>query len=46
MKNIKQGDVFKLGEHIIACGDSLNTSFVSQVIGDKKIRAIISDPEY
>ena len=46
MKKIQQGNIYKLGEHIIACGNSLDASFVSKVIGDKKIRAIISDPPY
>ncbi len=44
--NIQQGDIYRLGEHVIACGDSLNQEFVSKVIGDKRIRAIISDPPY
>ena len=44
--NIKQGEIYKLGEHIIACGDSLNPDFVKKVIGNKKIRAIISDPPF
>ncbi len=43
---IQQGDIYKLGEHIIGCGDSLDAGFVSKVTGDKKIRAIISDPPY
>lgn len=46
MKNIQQGDIYTLGEHIIACGDSLDASFVSKVIGDKKIRCILTDPPY
>ena len=46
MKNTQQGDIYTLGEHIIACGDSLDTAFVSRVIGDKKIRAITTDPPY
>lgn len=43
---IKQGDIYKLGEHIIACGDALDTNFVNKVIGDRKIRAILTDPPY
>lgn len=43
---IKQGDIYKLGEHIIACGNSLDAEFVSKVIGDKKIRCILVDPPY
>jgi site-specific DNA-methyltransferase (adenine-specific) len=46
MTTIQQGDIWKIGEHVIACGDSLDPVFVSKVIGDKKIRAIISDPPY
>lgn len=44
--NIKQGDIWRLDEHVIACGDSLDPSFVSKVIGERKIRAIICDPPY
>lgn len=44
--NIQQGDIYTLGEHVIACGDALDAEFVNRVIGDKKIRAIISDPPY
>jgi hypothetical protein len=43
---IQQGDIYKLGEHIVGCGDALDAVFVNKVIGDKKIRAIISDPPY
>ncbi len=43
---IKQGDIWQLGEHIIGCGSSLDTAFVSKVVGDRKIRAIVSDPPY
>ena len=43
---INQGDIYKLGEHIIACGDALDVEFVNKVIGNIKIRAIISDPPF
>lgn len=43
---IQQGDIYKLVDHVIACGNSLDAGFVNKVIGDKKIRAIISDPPY
>lgn len=39
---INKGDIFKVGEQIIGCGDSTDSNFVSQVIGNKKIRAVIS----
>jgi len=44
--NIKQGDIWKIGEHVIACGNSLDSTFVSKVIRDKKIRCILVDPPY
>ncbi len=43
---IEQGDIFSIGEHIIACGDSLDATFVSRIIGEKKIRCILVDPPY
>ncbi len=46
METINNGDIFEIGEHVIACGDSLDTAFVKKVIGNKKIRAIITDPPY
>ena len=44
--NIKQGDIWKVGEHIVGCGDSLDATFVSKVIGDRKIRCILCDPPF
>jgi DNA modification methylase len=43
---VVQGDIWKIGEHIIACGDSLDPVFIGKVVGDKKIRAIVCDPPY
>jgi len=43
---INKGDVFKIGNHIIACGDSLDRVFVGRVIGEHKIRAVVTDPPY
>ncbi len=43
---ITKGDIFKIGNHIIGCGDSTDREFVSKVIGKNTIRAIISDPPY
>lgn len=41
-----KGDIFKIGEHIVACGDSLDRAFVSKVIGTHKVRAVVTDPPY
>ncbi len=43
---VQQGDIWMIGEHVIGCGDSLDAAFVSKIIGDKKIRAILCDPPY
>lgn len=43
---VNNGDIFKVGNHIIGCGDSTDREFVSKVIGKNKIRAIISDPPF
>jgi len=43
---INNGDVFKIGEHVVGCGDSTNKKFVLKVIGENKIRAIVCDPPY
>jgi DNA modification methylase len=43
---VKLGDIWKIGEHVIACGNSLDAGFVSKVIGDKKIRCILADVPY
>jgi hypothetical protein len=34
MKTTK-GDIFKVGDHVIACGDSLDRAFVGKVIGNR-----------
>lgn len=44
--NVHKGDIFKIGNHIIGCGDSTDKNFVSTVIGVNKIRVIITDPPY
>lgn len=43
---VKQGDIIKIDEHIVACGDAVDPAFVDRVIGEKKIRAIVTDPPY
>ena len=44
--SVESGEIYKVDEHIIACGDCLNSEFVSEVIGDQKVRAVITDPPY
>jgi DNA modification methylase len=43
---VTKGDIFKIGNHIVACGDSLDRAFVTKVIGKHTVRAIVTDPPY
>lgn len=44
--NIQPNDIYEINGHIIACGSSLDPLFVQKVIGDRKIRSVITDPPY
>lgn len=43
---IKCGDIFRVGNHVVACGDARDQEFVNRVIGKAKIKAVIVDPPY
>ncbi len=43
---VTNGDIFTVGDHIIACGDSFDRAFVGKVIGQHKIRVVVTDPPY
>ncbi len=43
---IKIGDIFKLGRHILACGNSQDKEFVAKTIASAKIKAVMCDPPY
>ncbi len=45
-RTIQPGDIWKVGEHIIGCGNALDTAFVNKIVADKKIRAILCDPPF
>jgi len=44
--SIKQGDTFRLGEHLLLCGDSRNKNKVAKLIGYRKIKSVIVDVPY
>lgn len=44
--DVQPGDIFRLGNHILGCGSSTEKEFVKKVIGDRKIRCILTDPPY
>jgi len=43
---IKEGSIYKLGDHILACGDCRDVSLIKELIGDQIINQIITDPPY
>ena len=44
--SVKTGEIYKVGSHIVACGDCRDRDFVPIVIGERKVRAVITDPPY
>lgn len=44
--SIKLGDTFRLASHVLLCGDSRNKEAVAKLIGNHKIKAVITDPPY
>ena len=40
------GRIYRLGNHLLMCGDSTNKEMVSALTGDKKIDFVLSDPPY
>ena len=45
-KKIEHGDIFRVGDHVVGCGDARDVEFVNRVIGKAKIKAVISDVPY
>jgi len=45
-RSIKPGQVWKLGDHRLACGDARDEELVKKLLGGTKVNAIVSDPPY
>lgn len=43
---IKTGDIIPLGDHLLLCGDSTNSEQVVNIIGDRRISLVLTDPPY
>jgi DNA modification methylase len=43
---IKEGEIYKVGDHALACGDCRNPALVKKLIGSQKIKMILTDPPY
>ena len=42
----KLGDIYKLGNHVLMCGDSTSPEDVSRLIGNNEMDLIVTDPPY
>ncbi len=42
----KLGDIFQLGQHIIACGDSTDKGVWDRIMRDRKADCVFTDPPY
>lgn len=45
-QNVKKGDLWKLGDNYIFCGDALKKHSYISLLGDKKANMIFTDPPY
>jgi DNA modification methylase len=43
---VKSGDIWQLGNHFILCGDCTIESNIKELLGDKKIDMVFTDPPY
>lgn len=44
--SIKFGEMYRLGNHLLLCGDSRNKDMVATLLGTNKIKAVVIDPPY
>ena len=43
---MKAGEIIKLGDHRLICGDCKDSRIVQKLVGKDKVRAVITDPPY
>jgi len=43
---INYGDILRLGDHYLVCGDATNKQVIEKLAGDKQINLILTDPPY
>ena len=44
--SVKCGDIFRIGDHLLGCGDARDAAFVKKLIGTEKIKLLLVDPPY
>ena len=45
-KKVKFGDLWKLGKHLLLCGDSLNIESYKELMGNEKATLVLTDAPY
>lgn len=45
-KSISEGDIYKLGNHILVCGKAEDEVLLEKVLQGRKINCVLSDPPY
>lgn len=43
---VQFGDIWKLGRHLLKCGDSTSYEDLNSILGEEKINLLITDPPY
>lgn len=44
--HVKQGDIFKLGDHRLMCGSSADKDNLATLLQDRKVDLLVTDPPY
>lgn len=44
--SISYGDIFRIGNHLLACGNAQDADLVNKLIGKEKIKLVCVDPPY
>ena len=42
----RQGDLWRLGEHLVLCGDALSSEGYDKLLGSTVVQLVVSDPPY
>lgn len=44
--SIRYGGTFRIGDHVLACGDARDTELVNRLVGKERIKLLLVDPPY
>lgn len=42
----KLGDMYRLGQHLVMCGDCTDPIYVNKLLGKAKVQSLVTDPPY